>query len=54
LTSREVVVSVNRGVVRDQFYSERLYGRQDMFELLSEAGFEADAGDEEGLLFPCT
>jgi hypothetical protein len=42
LHSREVVVDANRGVVRDQFYSERLYGREELVSLLREAGFDID------------
>ena len=47
LHSREVVVSVTRGVVRDQFYSERLYGRNELIQLLLEAGFEVDIERDE-------
>jgi D-alanine-D-alanine ligase len=38
LISREVVTHVDRGVVADQFYAERLYTRKSMTELLKEAG----------------
>ncbi|GBD38965.1 Demethylrebeccamycin-D-glucose O-methyltransferase [bacterium HR37] len=39
LISREVVVHVERGVVVDQFYAERLYTRESLKKLLEEAGF---------------
>ena len=42
LHSREVIVSVSRGVVRDQFYSERLYGKKELLEYLKDAGFELE------------
>ncbi|KAI3653245.1 hypothetical protein MP228_001192 [Amoeboaphelidium protococcarum] len=42
LHSREVVTMVNRGVVRDQFYSERLYSRSELISILNEAGFQID------------
>jgi hypothetical protein len=47
LHSREVVVVTGKGVVRDQFYSERLYGRQELVQLLREAGFDIEGGDVE-------
>jgi D-alanine-D-alanine ligase len=39
LISREVVTHVEKGVVADQFYAERLYTRKSMTELLQRAGF---------------
>jgi D-alanine-D-alanine ligase len=42
LISREVITDVNRGVIADQFYAERLYHQEDLLRLLKEAGF-ADA-----------
>lgn len=39
LISREVITHVEKGVVADQFYAERLYTRQGMDELLKKAGF---------------
>ncbi len=39
LISREVVTHVEKGVVADQFYAERLYTRKSIQELLSKAGF---------------
>ena len=40
LISREVVVHAERGVIVDQFYAERLYTRDEIRQLLSDAGFE--------------
>jgi len=39
LISREVVVHAERGVLADQFYSERLYTRNQIVELLESVGF---------------
>ncbi|HUT28889.1 MAG TPA: methyltransferase domain-containing protein [Sedimentisphaerales bacterium] len=39
LISREVVTHVEKGVVADQFYAERLYTRKSIAELLQTAGF---------------
>jgi D-alanine-D-alanine ligase len=39
LISREVVTDVTKGVIADQFYAERLYGRDDLCQLLAEVGF---------------
>jgi D-alanine-D-alanine ligase len=39
LISREVITDVTRGVIADQFYAERLYGRDDLCRLLTEVGF---------------
>lgn len=39
LISREVVTHVEKGVVADQFYAERLYSRKGIQELLTRAGF---------------
>lgn len=39
LISREVVTHVEKGVVADQFYAERLYTRKSIQELLAKAGF---------------
>ena len=38
LISREVVVHAERGVIVDQFYAERLYSRNEIRQLLSDAG----------------
>ncbi len=39
LISREVIVHVEKGVIADQFYAERLYTRESIKELLEKAGF---------------
>jgi D-alanine-D-alanine ligase len=39
LISREVITHVQKGVVADQFYAERLYTGQNIKELLGKAGF---------------
>lgn len=39
LISREVVTHVGKGVIVDQFYAERLYTRESLYELLKTAGF---------------
>ncbi len=39
LISREVVTHVEKGVMADQFYAERLYSRKGIQELLTKAGF---------------
>ncbi|KAJ3338079.1 hypothetical protein HDU93_010015 [Gonapodya sp. JEL0774] len=39
LVSREVITAVGKGVVRDQFYQERLYSRDEIEELVRRAGF---------------
>jgi D-alanine-D-alanine ligase len=39
LISREIVVHVERGVVADQFYAERLYSKERLEALLSSVGF---------------
>ncbi|ATZ61546.2 MAG: methyltransferase domain-containing protein [Methanosarcinales archaeon Met12] len=39
LISREVATHVEKGVIADQFYAERLYTREGMDELLKKAGF---------------
>ncbi|HUU29290.1 MAG TPA: methyltransferase domain-containing protein [archaeon] len=39
LISREVVTNVEKGVIADQFYAERLYSRESIEELLKAAGF---------------
>lgn len=40
LISREVVTHVEKGVLADQFYAERLYSRDSITELLRQAGFK--------------
>jgi len=39
LISREIVTHVEKGVIADQFYAERLYTRESLVELLKTAGF---------------
>lgn len=39
IISREVISHVDKGVIADQFYAERLYTRDRMFDLLLDAGF---------------
>ena len=39
LVSREVITHVEKGVIADQFYAERLYSRQSLQDLLTNAGF---------------
>jgi D-alanine-D-alanine ligase len=40
LISREVITDVNKGVIADQFYSERLYTRSELMDILRHTGFE--------------
>lgn len=53
LISREVITHVEKGVIADQFYAERLYNSESLQELLNAAGFsdialqaDAHAGQE--------
>ena len=39
LVTREIVIATGEGVVADQFYAERLYGRAEIVALLRRAGF---------------
>lgn len=39
LISREIITDVNKGVVKDQFYAERLYTEEVLRKLFSDAGF---------------
>ncbi|MFX1315031.1 MAG: methyltransferase domain-containing protein [Promethearchaeota archaeon] len=39
LISREVITHVNKGVVVDQFYAERLYSKKKISEILEKVGF---------------
>lgn len=39
LISREVITHVEKGVIADQFYAERLYNREKLIELLNTVGF---------------
>lgn len=47
LISREVVTHVEKGVIADQFYAERLYTRESLGELLKMAGFSDITFHEE-------
>lgn len=40
LISREVITHVQKGVIADQFYAERLYSNVDLNNLLTKVGFE--------------
>lgn len=40
LISREVITHVEKGVIEDQFYAERLYTPETLIELVREAGFK--------------
>ena len=44
LISRELTTHVERGVVADRFYAERLYGAEEMNALLTSSGFVVLAG----------
>ncbi|OQC71260.1 MAG: tRNA (uracil(54)-C(5))-methyltransferase [Euryarchaeota archaeon ADurb.Bin009] len=46
LISREVITDVDKGVVADQFYAERLYTREALRQLLERAGFSRIAFHE--------
>jgi D-alanine-D-alanine ligase len=39
LISREVITHVNKGVLVDQFYAERLYTKEQIVQILTKAGF---------------
>ncbi len=39
LISREVITNIERGIIADQFYAERLYSKNNLTELLIAAGF---------------
>jgi len=41
MISREVVVHCERGVIVDQFYAERLYSREQIYDLLERVGFQS-------------
>ncbi|KAF9286518.1 hypothetical protein BGZ68_002841 [Mortierella alpina] len=40
LISREVIISTEKGVIRDQFYAECLYSKDEIHQLVREAGLE--------------
>ncbi|KAJ3083408.1 hypothetical protein HK102_001092 [Quaeritorhiza haematococci] len=48
LVSREVITSTTKGVIRDQFYQERLYGLGELSRMLRGVGFEVSAADVSG------
>ena len=48
LVSREVITDVNTGVLRDQFYQERLYTRQELHSLLTTTGFHISVHGKTG------
>ncbi|HWR26065.1 MAG TPA: methyltransferase domain-containing protein [Methanosarcina sp.] len=39
LICREVICRIDRGIIADQFYAERLYNEESLFELLTASGF---------------
>ncbi|MBN2480562.1 MAG: methyltransferase domain-containing protein [Bacteroidales bacterium] len=39
LISREVITNINKGVILDQFYAERLYNRQTLTDLFKKTGY---------------
>jgi D-alanine-D-alanine ligase and related ATP-grasp enzymes len=43
LICREVISRIDRGVIADQFYAERLYNKESLFELLTASGFSSPA-----------
>ncbi|MBN1762581.1 MAG: methyltransferase domain-containing protein [Methanomicrobia archaeon] len=51
LISREVVTHVTKGVIVDQLYAERLYTRENLYELLKTAGFNEVAAHGEILSY---
>ncbi|MCQ1537015.1 methyltransferase domain-containing protein [Methanosarcina sp. KYL-1] len=41
LICREVISRIDRGIIADQFYAERLYNQDSLFELLTATGFSS-------------
>lgn len=41
LICREVICRIDRGIIADQFYAERLYNRESLFDLLTASGFSS-------------
>jgi D-alanine-D-alanine ligase len=41
LICREVICSIDKGIIADQFYAERLYDEESLFELLTVSGFSS-------------
>ncbi|KAF9427064.1 hypothetical protein BGZ94_005531 [Podila epigama] len=48
LVSREVVISTGKGVIRDQFYQECLYDRNEINHLIEETGMIPTKNDTQG------
>ncbi|KAI8906388.1 S-adenosyl-L-methionine-dependent methyltransferase [Gorgonomyces haynaldii] len=46
LFSREIISNTTKGVLRDQFYQERLYSRAELVGLITQAGFQVKPWDE--------
>jgi len=40
LISREVITNINKGVVLDQFYAERLYNKESLLDMFDQAGYK--------------
>ncbi|KNC99673.1 uncharacterized protein SPPG_09245 [Spizellomyces punctatus DAOM BR117] len=47
LSSREVVTLTTKGVIRDQFYRERLYGKKEVETLVQDIGFSIVVDEKE-------
>jgi D-alanine-D-alanine ligase len=41
LICREVISRIDKGIIADQFYAERLYNKESLFELLTMSGFRS-------------
>jgi D-alanine-D-alanine ligase len=41
LICREVIIHIDKGIIADQFYAERLYNKESLFELLTTSGFSS-------------
>ncbi|KAJ3006661.1 UNVERIFIED_CONTAM: hypothetical protein HDU68_003962 [Siphonaria sp. JEL0065] len=54
LSSREVITVTDRGVVRDQFYQERLYSREELNELVTDVGLQVVPVDQHKHIGPAT
>ncbi|KAG0258843.1 hypothetical protein BG011_003025 [Mortierella polycephala] len=48
LICREVVMSTNTGIIRDQFYSERLYDLDEVHQLYRDTGLELQEEQQDG------
>ncbi|KAJ3195091.1 hypothetical protein HK101_001133, partial [Irineochytrium annulatum] len=49
LNSREVITATSKGVIRDQFYQERLYSRDDIRVMLEAAGLVMEEVGNDGV-----